>query len=29
MPESEFVKKYHLQAVKIDEALCKRLKLRR
>lgn len=29
MPESEFLKKYHLQAVKIDEALCKRLKLRR
>lgn len=29
MPESEFVKKYHLQAVKLDEALCKRLKLRR
>lgn len=29
MPESEFVKKYHLQAVKIDEVLCKRLKLRR
>ena len=29
MPEPEFVKKYHLQAVKIDEVLCKRLKLRR
>lgn len=29
MPESEFMKKYHLQAVKLDEALCKRLKLRR
>lgn len=29
VPESEFLKKYHLQAVKIDEALCKRLKLRR
>lgn len=29
MPESEFVKKYHLQKVKLDEALCKRLKLRR
>ena len=29
MPESEFVKKYHLQKVRLDEALCKRLKLRR
>lgn len=29
MPESEFIKKYHLQSVKLDEALCKRLKLRR
>lgn len=29
MPESEFVKKYHLQAVKLDEALCKRLKFKR
>lgn len=29
MPESEFVKKYHLQAVKLDEQLCKRLKFRK
>lgn len=29
IPESEFIKKYHLQKVKLDEALCKRLKLRR
>lgn len=29
MPESEFVKKYHLQKVKLDEALCKRLKFKR
>lgn len=29
MPESEFVKKYHLQAVKLDEHLCKRLRLRK
>lgn len=29
IPESEFIAKYHLQKVKIDEALCKRLKLRR
>ena len=29
MPESEFVKKYHLQKVRIDEALCKRLKFRK
>lgn len=29
MPESEFMKKYHLQKVRLDEALCKRLKLRR
>lgn len=29
MAESEFIKKYHLQSVKLDEALCKRLKLRR
>lgn len=29
MPESEFIKKYHLQKVKLDEALCKRLKLRK
>lgn len=29
MPESEFMKKYHLQKVKLDEPLCKRLKLRR
>lgn len=29
MPESDFMKKYHLQKVRLDEALCKRLKLRR
>lgn len=29
MPESEFVKKYHLQAVELDEQLCKRLKFRK
>lgn len=29
MPESEFVKKYHLQVVKLDEALCKRLKFKK
>lgn len=29
MPESEFITKYHLQKIKLDEALCKRLKLRR
>lgn len=29
MPESEFIAKYHLQKVKLDEPLCKRLKLRR
>lgn len=29
MAESEFIAKYHLQKVKLDEALCKRLKLRR
>lgn len=29
MPESEFIAKYHLEKVKLDEALCKRLKLRR
>lgn len=29
MPESEFMAKYHLQKVKLDEPLCKRLKLRR
>lgn len=29
MAESEFIKKYHLQKVKLDEALCKRLKLRK
>lgn len=29
MSESEFVKKYHLQKVKLDEALCKRLKFRK
>lgn len=29
MPESEFIAKYHLQKVKLDEVLCKRLKLRR
>lgn len=29
MAESEFIKKYHLQKVKLDEALCKRLKFKR
>lgn len=29
MPESEFIAKYHLQKVKIDEALCKRLKFKK
>lgn len=29
MPESEFVAKYHLQPVKLDEALCKRLKFKK
>lgn len=29
MPEGDFVAKYHLQAVKLDEQLCKRLKLRK
>lgn len=29
MAESEFIAKYHLQKVKLDEPLCKRLKLRR
>lgn len=29
VPESEFIAKYHLQKVKLDEPLCKRLKLRR
>ena len=29
MPESEFVKKYHLQKVKLDEVLCKRLKFKK
>lgn len=29
IPESEFIAKYHLQKVKLDEVLCKRLKLRR
>lgn len=29
MPESEFIAKYHLEKVKLDEALCKRLKFRR
>lgn len=29
VPESEFIAKYHLQKVKLDEALCKRLKFRR
>lgn len=29
MAESEFVKKYHLQKVKLDEALCKRLKFKK
>lgn len=29
MPESDFVAKYHLQVVKLDETLCKRLKFRK
>lgn len=29
MPEGDFVAKYHLQTVRLDEALCKRLKLRK
>lgn len=29
MAESEFIKKYHLQKVKLDEALCKRLKFKK
>lgn len=29
MPESEFIAKYHLEKVKLDEALCKRLKFKR
>lgn len=29
MPESEFIAKYHLQKVKLDEVLCKRLKLKK
>lgn len=29
MPESEFIAKYHLQKVKLDEALCKRLKFKK
>ena len=29
MPESDFVAKYHLQVVKLDEPLCKRLKFRK
>ena len=29
MPESEFMKKYHLQKVKLDEVLCKRLKFKK
>lgn len=29
MPESEFVTKYHLQKVKLDEVLCKRLKFKK
>lgn len=29
MPESDFVAKYHLQVVKLDEQLCKRLKFRK
>lgn len=29
MPESEFIAKYHLEKVKLDEALCRRLKFRR
>ena len=29
MPESEFIAKYHLQKIKLDEALCKRLKFKK
>ena len=29
MPESEFITKYHLQKVKLDEVLCKRLKFKK
>ena len=29
MPESAFIKKYHLQKVKLDEVLCKRLKFKK
>lgn len=29
MPESEFMAKYHLQKVKLDEQLCKRLKFKK
>ncbi len=29
MPESDFMAKYHLQAVKLDEALCKRLRFKK
>ena len=29
MPESEFIAKYHLEKVKLDEALCKRLKFKK
>lgn len=29
MPESEFIAKYHLQKVKLDEVLCKRLKFKK
>ena len=29
MPESEFIAKYHLQKVKLDEAICKRLKFKK
>lgn len=29
IPESEFIAKYHLQKVKLDEALCKRLKFKK
>ena len=29
MPENEFITKYHLQKVKLDEVLCKRLKFKK
>ena len=29
MPESEFIAKYHLQKVKLDEQLCKRLRFKK